>query len=145
MDDTTVQKIYNLNSSLTKIESKIYQRAKIENQYAVDKMSNNEDDICDYEIEVEITFFTAEEETCVWSEYIKPHFKFENRVTNINNNENHNVTSAFIKHEELNAQHHCWLLHSLYDDKFLSWDEILALDSVHFDVIVHFQYVCKLK
>lgn len=63
----------------------------------------------------------------------------------IDDNNCHNVTSSIQKNKELNTQKHCWLLHSLYDNYFLSWDDIFKIDSVYFDVKIQYEYSSEIS
>ena len=116
-----VQQIAKFNQQLRIIEEKIYNLAKVQNQLALKMLINKENAITDYELEVDINFYTEDEEAIVsWDEYLKPHFLEDIHCCSINDKEDHNVSSSIITHHELNNQKHCWLMHRLYDDKFLS-------------------------
>jgi len=63
---------------------------------------------------------------------MKPHF-LNDRPCNINDKENHNVSSATIKNSALNSQKHCWLMHRLYDDFSIDWADIVRINNIWFD------------
>ncbi len=140
-----IEKIEKINKQLVDIEFKIYQRAKEENKIALKKLLEKQNDMIDYELEANITFISKEHELCTVNENFKPHFNRENFHVNINDKENHNVTTATIKNKQLNEQHHCWLLHSLYDDCMISWNKILKITDVCFDIEVSYQYISEIK
>lgn len=134
-----IQKIKSLNTQLTAVEEKIYNLAKTHNQAALRKLLESEMHITDYELEVDISLYTNQTELVFWNEYMKPHF-LNDRHCNINDKENHNVSSAIIKNSELNAQKHCWLMHRLYDDFSIDWADILLIDNIWFDINIRHQY-----
>lgn len=63
----------------------------------------------------------------------------------INDNNCHNITTAFQKDKDLNSQKHCWLLHSLYDHNSLDWNDIFKIDSVYFDVKIQYEYATDIS
>ena len=138
-----VQQIAKLNEQLCVIEEKIYTLAKVQNQTALKMLINKENAITDYELGVEISFFINDNEEAIvsWEEYLKPHFLEDIPCCNINDQENHNVSSSFIMNHELNAQKHCWLMHRLYDDFHIDWSDILLIKNVCFDINVKYQYI----
>ena len=128
-----------LNQKLTKIEAKIYDFA----EYKFQSTQKRRDELTDFEIDIEITFYSGDKEILILQESLKSHFNVH-RKTNLNDGENHNVTSAMIINEVLNTQQHCWLLHRLYDDYNISWKMILAIDNVWFDIIERVQCIVKM-
>ena len=128
-----------LNQKLTKIEAKIYDLA----EYKFQSTQKRRDELTDFEIDVEITLYSGEKEILILQESLKNHFNGQCK-TNLNDGENHNVTSAMITNEALNNQQHCWLLPRLYDDYNISWKRILTIDSVWFEIIEHTQCFAEL-
>ena len=139
-----VQKIERLNRQLTRMEEKIYHLANLENLNALKKLHQNDENITDYELEVELSFYVDDDELASWKEMMKSHFIYD-RHCNINDKGNHNVTSATINNRTLNEQKHCWLLHSLYDDCGVLWEDILHINCVCFDVNVSYQYKMEIS
>lgn len=144
LDDATVKQIANLNSKLKKIEKRVYELAKKEHQRVLKRVLEKEDGIVDYELHVEIVFYFKEEEIATYEEYMKPNFLLD-RKSNLDDKQNHNVTSTLYPHPLLNAQKHCWLLHHLYDDVLLSWEQITNIDYLAIDIQVSYQYEESLK
>ncbi len=149
-----VQKIDELNNKLIVIEEKIYNLAEVEYLRAEKLLHENPDeDIIDYELEVELVFTTSQEqdeygddlEFINWNEPV--YFKSFNEGDpfGINDKRCHNVTTSIIDNKALNRQKHCWLLHRLYDDFDVSWDDILRIDGLYFDIKVSYQYVVNLE
>jgi hypothetical protein len=139
-----LKQIEKLNQFLETIEEKAYNLAKIENQTALKKLQNKENNIDDYELEIQFMFFTKDRkddgvELLTIIEHVKHHFN-KNSEINLNDKENHNVTKSIINSKALNEQKHCWLLHCLYDDYHISWDRILDIDGVYFDINIRLQY-----
>jgi len=56
---------------------------------------------------------------------------------------NHNVSGIYIS--GLESQKHCYLLHQLYDDFHLSWEEILALEWMWLDFELRAQFEFRLN
>lgn len=142
-----IKKIEKLNTQLSLVEENMYRQSKLQNQIALKSLLEKEDDIIDYELEIDISIFTSdndEEPIISWSEYIKQHFLNDNH-SNINDKENHNVTSCCWENKALNNQKHCWILHSLYDDYNVSWDNILKINNIWFDVNIRLQYSMDIR
>ncbi|MBE0490626.1 MAG: hypothetical protein IBX44_00065 [Sulfurospirillum sp.] len=135
LDDKTVRDIAKLNTKLKKVEKRVYALAKKEHQKVLKRVLEKEDGIVDYELHVNMVFYSKEEEITAYEEYFKPNFLLD-RSSNFNDNQNHNVSSALYPHLVLNAQKHCWLLHHLYDDVMLSWQQILSVDEIAIDIDV---------
>lgn len=144
LDEQKIHHIAKLNSKLKKIEKRVYELAKKEHQRVLKRVLEKEDGIIDYELHVKIFFYSDEEEITHYEEYLKPNFLLD-RKSNLADNQDHNVTSTLYPHPLLNAQKHCWLLHHLYDDVLLSWEQILSIDSLYIDIDVSFQYEESLK
>lgn len=144
IDNKTVKHIGKLNTKLKKTEKRVYKLAKKEHQRVLKKVLEKEDGITDYELYVNIFFYCGEEEITNYEEYFKPNFLLD-RKSHFNDNQNHNVTKSIHSHPLLNAQNHCWLLHHLYDDAILSWQQILSIDKMIIDIDVSYQYDESLK
>ena len=144
-----VQKIDEFNNKLIAIEEKIYHLAKKEYQIAEKEFKQNGEGIVDYELDVKITFDTPDnffEDTKAlvsWEEFFKYSFD-DGRTPYINDKQCHNVTSSLIDNKALNEQKHCWLLHSLYDDQLVDWDDILNIETMWVNVAVRYQYEMEL-
>ena len=133
-----ISKIKKVNQNLIGIEKKILCLAIEEENLALKKMKNHSHMITDYELSVSISFYQEEDEVIEWKESLKG--CTINKVSNFSNTENHNTTSCCWKNAALNEQHHCWMLHRLYDDFQIAWKDILAIDCVWFDICVRYQY-----
>lgn len=144
LDEKIIHEIAKLNSKLKKIEKRVYELAKREHQRVLKRVLEKEDGLVDYELHVEIVFYDNEEAIATYEEYLKPNFLLD-RKSNLNDNQNHNVTSALCSHPLLNAQKHCWLLHYLYDDILLLWKQILSITTLCVDIEVSYQYEESLK
>ena len=150
VSDEQAQAIEMFNNKLKAIESEIKQRGLEENQRVIKKMLTKENGITDYELNVEICMYREddEEEVATWTESLKRLYLLDdgkNCYCNIDDNENHNVTTAIYDNKTLHKQKHCWLLHSLYDDIGLSFENILNIDCIWFDINVKYQYARNVK
>lgn len=134
-----LKKIQVLNDKLERAEERIYNLAKAQNQIVIKKILEKEQGIIDYELEIELFFYINEEELISFNEYIKPHF-LKDTPCNINDKKNHNVTRGIYDNPELNSQKHCWLMHSLYDDYYVPWEDICKITLLSFDINIRYQY-----
>ncbi|MDF1882613.1 hypothetical protein JHD49_01515 [Sulfurimonas sp. SAG-AH-194-C21] len=135
-----VGKIEKLNAILVKHEEDIYTLAKREHDILKTKTG-----LVDYELNVDISFYKEEGENPLvsWEENMKQRFT-TGSLSPISNKKNHNVTSTCWKQNDLNSQHHCWLLHRLYDDFFIPWAEILEIKHIWYDIQITYQYTCDI-
>jgi len=138
MCQVDVEKIKKLNQNLIEIERKILHLAIEEDGLALKKINNKSNGITDYELSVSISFYQGENEVIDWEESLKG--CSVNKSTNFADAKNHNTTSCCWENTTLNEQHHCWVLHRLYDDFQITWKDILTIDCVWFDVYVQYQY-----
>ena len=140
-----INNIKYLNTQLSLLEQKICDESLYLAQQAFTYRQKN---LYDYELELSFTFYTESynEELISWEEGI-PKRELLKKKPNwyINDGKNHNVSSSCWKNNLLNAQHHCWLLHRLYDDFQLSWNDILRIKNILFDIKVSYQYKVKLE
>lgn len=144
LNEKTVETIAKLNKKLKTVEQRAHELAKHEHQSILKRVLEKENGICDYELEIVFAFFNGEEEIVLHTEYMKPHFLLD-KPKNLNDKQNHNVTSNIFPNQKLNAQKHCWLLHVLYDDLLISWQDIVKIDEVWFDINISLQYKESLK
>ena len=148
-----VQKVDELNSKLIAIEERIFHLAE-EEYLRVEKMLNDTDQkMDDYDLQVLLAFSTSEEqdeygddlEFIHWEESVYFESFEEGESFGINDKQCHNVTRGLIDNEALNAQKHCWLLHRLYDDYFVRWEDILRIDRMYFEIKVGYEYEVNLE
>ncbi len=137
-----VKKIYKLNQQLVKIEQKIDKLVKKEYRQILKKLSKKINKINEWELEVEIDFYNNDKIVHTLYECYKGDFT-RNKKNYINDGDNHNVASIY-GNAELTKQHHCLLLHSLYDDSRLTWEKIFYIDNIIFDIKPIFQYEVKI-
>ena len=149
-----IQKLDILNNELQLLEKRIYNICLEQNQIALQKILEKENNILDYEIEVNYLIYgndykkiddeeftdnlLADCSNCMKSIMLKDDWY------GINDNKCHNITSIFQKDKDLNSQKHCWLMHSLYDYNHLSWDDIFKIESIYFDIKIQYEYSSKL-
>jgi len=133
------------NSKLTTIETSIKQRGLEESQRAINKMLTQEYNISGYELDVEISMHSKNKELiCRWYKDLKPLYlldDIEELNCNIDDGINHNSTFNFYNNKKLHKQKHCWLLHSLYHEIGVSFENILNIEYIWFDIKVKYQYV----
>ena len=140
-----IQKVETLNALLTNIEQKSYEIAKRENQKVLKKLLDKEDDICEYELDLNFIFLGQNGfELLSHQENMKYHF-LKDKDINFNDGKNHNVLKSLPKYKALHDQKHCWLLHSLYDDYLIPWEIILTIKEILFEVNVVYQYESKVN
>ena len=140
-----VKAIAKLNSNLKIIEANIKARGLEESQRAISKMLIQENGICGYELDVEISMHSKSKELiCRWYKDLKSLYLLDDVKQyncNIADGINYNSTANIYDNKKLHHQKHCWLLHSLYHDIGLSFCNILNIEYVWFDIKVKYQYV----
>lgn len=138
-----VKRIEKLNQQLIKIEKKIDKLVEKEYKLIQKKLSNKKNKMTDWEFEVEIDFYNNDK--IVHTLYESYKYNFKRDVPNyINNGDNHNVASIY-NNDKLTKQHHCWLLHSLYDDSSLTWKSVFKINHIWIDIKPIFQYDIKIS
>jgi len=134
-----------LNSKLATIETAIKQRGLEESQRAINKMLIQEHNISGYELDVEISMHSKSKELiCRWYKDLKPLYLLddtEKHNCNIDDEINYNSTLSMYHNKKLHNQKHCWLLYSLYHEIGVSFENILNIEYVWFDIKVKYQYV----
>ena len=104
----------------------------------------------DYDLNVVLTFSTTDEED-EFGDYLefanwKEGIYFEgNEPFGINDKNDWNVMVGRSNNKKLDKQKHCWLLHQLYDNHFVSWENILRIDRVWFEIVTEQEYAIKFK
>ena len=154
-----IQRLGIFNDKLKLLEEKIYNLALIQNQIALQKVLDKENDIYDYDID--ITYYVYGDEyigeedkdeededyiehlLATWTDGLKLFMKAT--WWGVHDNNCHNVTSAFQKDKELNSQKHCWILHSLYDHNPLDWSDIFMIDTIDFNLEIKYEYLIKIR
>ena len=138
---TEIKKLEKLNIEFSLIEEKIYNLAKLQNQIALKKILEKENNITDYELEVNISFYTNKDndEIASWDEEMKIHFLYDIHH-NINDKENHTIPEAVIKSKELNFETCCWLMYKLYIECELEWIDMLQITNTCFIINISYQY-----
>ncbi len=140
-----VIKISKLNQQLVKIEQMIDNLLQKEYRQILKKLAKKTNKIDDWELEVKIDFYNNEKVVhTVYERYRRNTRKKKYTRNFINDGANHNVANRY-GNKKLTKQHHCWLLHSLYDDSSLTWEKIFHIDSILFDIKPIFQYEYKIK
>lgn len=90
----------------------------------------------DWELDVTYEYTLGDEHKASWIEFLKSDLEgWQNRKNKeycgLADGEDHNVSRAYVS--GLERQKHCYLLHQLYDDFHLRWDEILSLEWIWLD------------
>ncbi|MEA1919893.1 MAG: hypothetical protein U9N52_08645 [Campylobacterota bacterium] len=145
LEDRQVKAIAMLNNRLNIIESEIKQRGLKENQRAIKKVLNQKHKISGYKLEVEISVHYKNKEPVVtWFKDLKALYMTDNiqkHNCHIGDGLNHNTTMSICDNLKLHNQTHCWLLHSLYHHIGLSFENILNIDYLWYDIKITYQYV----
>ena len=134
-----------LNNKLRLLEASIKNRGLEESQRAIEKVLTQEHNINGYELDVEISMHSKSKELiCRWYKDLKPLYLLDNEQQyncKLANSVNYNATLNLYDNNKLHQQKHCWLLHSLYHEIGLSFENILNIEYVWFDIKVKYQYV----
>jgi len=143
--DEQVKAIGILNNKLKTIETSIKLRGLEESQRAINKTLTQEHNINGYELDVEISMHSKSKELiCRWYKDLKPLYLLDNMEEHnckIANDLNYNATLYLYDNKKLHKQKHCWLLHALYHDIGVSFENILNIEYIWFDIKVKYQYV----
>lgn len=143
-----MQRLGIFNDKLKLLEGKIYNLALEQNQIALQKVLDKENDTYDYNIDItyyvhgnEYMWFEDDDDhlLATWTDRIKALMMKEN-CSGINDGFSHNITSIWQKDKELNLQKHCWILHSIYEPFSLDWDDIFMIDKIYY--IIDIRYDC---
>jgi len=136
-----IEQLNIFNTQLVQLENKIYKIAQKKAKIVLKELLEKENEIVDFELELVIHYYKNkddEDELVSHKELLKQDF-LSNRRSYIADGMNHNVCSIY-NISELTKQHHCWLLHTLYDDYFIDFDDILNIGYIWFDIQVIYQY-----
>ena len=95
----------------------------------------------DWELEVTYEYTLSDESRASWFEplkFILEDWRKGKERWGLADGEDHNVSSALVS--GLEGQKHCYLMHQLYDDFLLPWDEILSLEWMWLDFELRAQF-----
>jgi len=133
METDKVARIEKLNRKLEKLEYKLIDLGKT---YLEEVKSQKPDD---YELEVVFEFCAEEKEIASWFEDLRIRLEDEyirKLDWGLGSGADHNTALD----PSLHGQKHCWLLHLLYDDIGVPWEEILKIDWFWAGFCLYFQY-----
>jgi hypothetical protein len=151
--DTKKSKYFKLklfNSRIYKIQNKVINECINLDEMLQKRVSNKDDLLNDYEIEIEVSFVLKKNHkkykknsdniiTAIY-EYVKGISKkdiYENwRFGRSNHNE-----STFRESAPMFGDYHCWWFHCLYDHNHLSFKKILQISKIYTDVKVTYQFM----
>ena len=133
-----------------------FAKAEIIEKYLNEQMQQLDTFISDYEIDFRVSLWAERKyediEELQGNSFFetKPSFAFYKRSDTSQSEidehkqwlfeENHNEYPQIFK-----GQHHCYLLHDLIDHTYLSWQDIVDIEEVWFEVIVIVQNFSTLK
>ena len=140
IDSTTHERLKEINTKLMALEEKYYPIAVRLDRILQDELSRNVDGMDDYNLELEIQCYNADEEAeplCVLREWVAGISIPEKLVFFIGDGINHNTRSHIIP---MKGEHHCWLYHCLYDHTGLSWEEIASIRTFWVEIKTLRQY-----
>ena len=133
MEPHKVAAIEKFNRVLEKVEHEII---KLAWEYEEEIKAKKPDD---YELDAVLGFCVDEKEKTSWLENMRfclEMIKEGSYEWGPADGQDHNVALE----SALRGQKHCWLLHLLYDDLHLNWDEILELNWLWVDFVLCYQY-----
>jgi type III secretion system FlhB-like substrate exporter len=137
------ERLRTLNVELTNIEKKIMKTATRLDNTLLNEIDRDIDEIIDYELEVTIDCYDADEmdyPLCTLVEYLKGSSKKDDDERwGIDDGENHNEFE-FRQDHPMYGEYHCWLFHCLYDHKYLTWEEIAAIQYFWVNIKPCYQY-----
>jgi hypothetical protein len=149
-----ILRIEEINSWLqTKMQTDYIQAEQLE-IILLQNMQQKSSFISDYEIEFNLQLYASkkyakckEMEGYPFLDY-DPHISFRKQENNCSEeieghkqwllNQNHNEYQ-FDEVHPLKLQHHCYLLHDLYDQTYLAWQDIIDTEMIWFDIVLKVQ------
>jgi hypothetical protein len=154
-----IDKIDEINKLLDHKLKEAYSQAERLEQYLLDEIKRENSFISDYEIEFKLDLFAEHKYSQIEDLQGNPFFEFKpslrfwkfghSKATEIKQhkdwllNTNHNEFQH-VEHP-LKSQFHCWILHELYDHTYLSWQDIIDVEEVWFEVLVIIQNFSEIK
>jgi len=158
-DDYNLTRVERINNLLDKKLKDAYHQAGQLEQNLIHEIENKNSFISDYEIDFNLSLYAENKYKDI--EDLQGNSFFEFRPTigyykydkdKIFENEKHKEWLLNTNHNEyentghpLKNQHHCWLLHELYDHTYLSWQDIVDIEEVWFEVILTVQNFESIK
>lgn len=142
------QYLQQINAKLTVIERHA-KREVLELIQRLDaKIQDAQDWLCDYEIDLEVSFWLREDDPGYQEEddnilvTISEGLKgLPERDFGIEDGINHNEFQH-MDGNPLQTEFHCWLYHCLYDHTDLSWEDLLRIGHIWVDMQVVYQHTC---
>ena len=132
-----------INTELTAIEKHIMKTAIRLDANLLKEIDGVVDGMIDYEMDVTIACYQTDEmdnPLCTLNEYLKNSSKkIDKKKWGLDDGANHNEFE-FRKEHPMFGEHHCWLFHSLYDHKYLTWEEIASIQMFWVDILPSYQY-----
>ena len=130
LDTQKVKALERLNKYLTKIEKRILNLG-LEFKNEILALEPH-----DWDLKVVYEYTTQDDSKVQWIEFLKHQLEEWQNPRNdeywgIADGNDHNVSRFIVS--GLEHQKHCYLMHQLYDDFHLSWNEILALEWMWLD------------
>jgi hypothetical protein len=155
-DFTNIARVDEINNYLKQKERAAYDQAEQLEQYMLLEMKKDYSFISDYEIEFRVSLFAENKYNNVQELQGDSFFQYEPTLGFIKFDENNPQLKDDkkdwlfnVNHNEhtdtFEGQHHCWLLHELYHHTYLSWQDIIDIEEVWFEVILKVQNFESIK
>ena len=142
-----LKELQSLNIRLKNLQDKLIKEAIKIDKDLIYKLSNKDDLLEDYEIELEIKFVLNENHPSYKKDddnFLTIIYEYLKRISIKRSvypwdDSNHNEFNAWENHI-MKDDYHCWLFHSLYDHSDLNWEDILNIGEIYSDIKVIYQY-----
>ncbi len=141
------------NNQLHLFQDRIIKEAKKLDSELVKRVEDENDELEDYEIELELSFYLKEDDKEYKEDDDNIIMTLKDYVKGISDNHrdkfpwdntNHNEF-LFRNNHNMKDEHYCWFYHCLYDHTELTWEDILRIGSFWMDIHVRYQYSADVK
>lgn len=141
MIDTAFHKrLKGINTELTLLEKKLLTRAILLDKQLQTQLTDESDEMIDYELEATIECYYGPDEPFTLREFLKGVSLTKNKLLwGLGDNENHNEFEHRENHPMKDDQH-CWLFHCLYNQQDMSWEDIANIKCFLIDILPRHQY-----
>lgn len=147
LSDDNLKRIELFNAKLVELEKQIFDISMHKGKIALKEVIDNKNNITDFELELTVDFIYSqhnEVKSVAHNEYLKADLLLDERCCSIANGKNYN-RYIIDKESKLKDQYHCWLLSLLYSEYKLSFDDILSIKSIRFNICIIYIYDFHIK
>lgn len=142
------KKLQQLNNKLIDMQEKLLKEMIQIDDMLVKRVNQKNDILCDYEIEIEISFYLNEDHPLYKKDEDNIITTITECIKGISQKDDTYPYVLTINHNEfcnwnhpMKDEYHCWWYHCLYDHNNLSWEDMKKIGNIWSDIKVQYQYV----